>query len=317
MAYDTTGGTAFLAAAAVSLAPTRLDKAANLEAIGGMVARVMQEHPTTDVIVFHELCTSWLTDPETPADYFSAVAETVPGPSTEYVAALAAAHGVAIVFGLAERAGALYYNAQVCVQPDGSLVTYRKRGLNAGDIANGCSPGDGPVSAMIVGVPVTFAICSDYQSEAVIRDLSLADAPVVLMSLVTATVLNPMSITLPAPYPSGWPTPMAAARSRASTFRVRSSLPTRRAQSMTARPVQGRMPGSGSEYINEAASAGFYWRDLAGRCHLCPACGGGDPAGDGYPSLPRLRRSSPQRRTVPGTWPGTRWLYCRSSPLIL
>lgn len=40
-------------------------------------------------------------------------------------------------------------------------------------------------------MPVTFAICSDYQDEAVIRDLSVSEAVVVLASLVTSTVLNP------------------------------------------------------------------------------------------------------------------------------
>jgi predicted amidohydrolase len=189
--YDLSGATAFLSVAAVSLQPDRNDKAANLAALRSMVERVLAERPTTDVIVFNELCTSWLTDPGNPSAYFASMAEPVPGPSTAFVSALAALHSVTIVFGMAEAAGAKFYNSQVCTKPDGSLVTYRKRGLNSGDIANGCVPGDGVVTTTIKGIEVTFAICSDYQSEAVISDISRSTVPVVLMSLVTATVLNP------------------------------------------------------------------------------------------------------------------------------
>ena len=119
------------------------------------------------------------------------MAESVPGPTTDSVSALATLHNVTIVFGMAESAGGKFHNSQVCAKPDGSLVTYRKRGLNAADIANGCLPGDGVVTTTIKGIEVTFAICSDYQSEAVISDISRSSASVVLMSLVTATVLNP------------------------------------------------------------------------------------------------------------------------------
>jgi 5-aminopentanamidase len=187
---DAGGCTAFLRAAAVSFQSDKTDKAANLRAMADLTARVMADHPDTDVIVFHELCLGWLTDSADPAAYFRSVAETIPGPSTASVADLAASHGVAIVFGMAEMVGEAYYNSQALVRPDGTIVRYRKRGLNDADRANGCSAGTGSVTAAINGVTVTFAICSDYQDEAVIRDLSTGEAPVVLASLVTATRLN-------------------------------------------------------------------------------------------------------------------------------
>jgi hypothetical protein len=43
--YDTSGCTAFLNAAAVSLQSSKNDKAANLTSIASMVARVMADHP--------------------------------------------------------------------------------------------------------------------------------------------------------------------------------------------------------------------------------------------------------------------------------
>ncbi len=118
------------------------------------------------------------------------MAETIPGPSTDQVKDIALRLGVAIVFGLAEVDGSRYYNSQALLKADGSLVRYRKRGLNIGDIQNGSSPGEGVVTADINGIGVTFAICSDYQDEVVIRDLSVTASPVILASLVTATVLN-------------------------------------------------------------------------------------------------------------------------------
>jgi len=189
--YDTSGCDSYLRVAAVSMRSEKSDKAKNLDSIKTAVERIKGlEHPDTDVIVFHELCTSWLTDSGDPAAYFASAAETVPGPSTDFVSALAALHDVTIVFGMAEKDGSNYYNSQVCAKPDGQLVTYRKRGLNEGDIANGCSPGESVVVTDIRGIAVTFAICSDYQSETVIRDISRSKASVVLMSLVTTTILN-------------------------------------------------------------------------------------------------------------------------------
>lgn len=191
LGYDSADLTRRLRVAAVSMASSRDDKAANLASLERLVDTVLAEHADTDVVVFPELCTSWLYVEENPEPYYRSVAETIPGPSTETVRALAMDRDVAIVFGLAEVDGDRYYNSQAMLLSDGTLVRYRKRGLNSGDIANGCTPGEGPVTASIRGVEVTFAICSDYQDEATIRDLSLSDAGVVLASLVTSTVLNP------------------------------------------------------------------------------------------------------------------------------
>jgi predicted amidohydrolase len=189
--YDTSGSTRFLEAAAVCMETQRDDKEANLVAIESTVDAIVADHPETDVIVFPELCTSWLYVEADPTGYFRSVAEPIPGPSTDRVRDSAMQHQVAVVFGLAEPDGDHYHSAQALIRSDGSLVSYRKRGLNEGDLRGGCSPGEGVAESEIQGVGVTFAICSDCQDEAVIRDLSVCASPVVLASLVTATVLNP------------------------------------------------------------------------------------------------------------------------------
>ena len=189
--YDTSGFSRFLEAAAVCMESLKDDKQANLATIESSVETIMNDHPDTDVIVFPELCTGWLWFEDDPSGYYRSVAETIPGPSTDRVKDIALRLEVAIVFGLAEVDGGRYYNSQALLKADGSLVRYRKRGLNNGDIQNGSSQGEGVVTADINGIGVTFAICSDYQDEVVIGDLSVTASPVVLASLVTATVLNP------------------------------------------------------------------------------------------------------------------------------
>jgi (R)-amidase len=190
LGYETSRLPAAIQGAAVCMESSRNDKTANLARVESMVATIVADRPETDVIVFPELCTSWLYAEEDPAGYYRAMAEPIPGPTTEAVKTMATRYGVAVVVGMAEVDADRYYSSQALLQPDGTLVRYRKRGLNERDIANGCTPGEGPVTAKIHGILVTFAICSDYQDPSAIRDLSLSEAPVVLASLATATVLN-------------------------------------------------------------------------------------------------------------------------------
>lgn len=67
-------------------------------------------------------------------DYHDALAETVPGPSTERVAALARELDLYVVFGLAERDAErpeVLYNAAAVVGPEGIQGTYRKLHLGS------------------------------------------------------------------------------------------------------------------------------------------------------------------------------------------
>jgi predicted amidohydrolase len=56
----------------------------------------------------------------------ASLAEPAPGPTTEWMTALAARHGAVIVGGLAEREGDRIYNAAAVVTPRGHAGTYRK-----------------------------------------------------------------------------------------------------------------------------------------------------------------------------------------------
>ena len=68
------------------------------------------------------------------ATYHHGLAETVPGPSTEHVAALARELDIYVVFGLAERDAddpECLYNAAAVVGPEGIQGTYRKLHLGS------------------------------------------------------------------------------------------------------------------------------------------------------------------------------------------
>lgn len=71
------------------------------------------------------------------------LAESIPGPSTEYFGALAKRHGLYIVAGLLERDKHLVYNVAVLLDPDGKLAgKYRKVSLPRGEIEGGIAPGN-------------------------------------------------------------------------------------------------------------------------------------------------------------------------------
>jgi len=101
-------------------------------------------------------------------DYHSGLAETVPGPSTERVAELAAELDVYAIFGMAERDpddASVLYNAAAVVGPEGILGTYRKLHLGSLPwVTEGVTfrPGRAlPVFETRYG-PVGVSICYDF-----------------------------------------------------------------------------------------------------------------------------------------------------------
>jgi predicted amidohydrolase len=114
-------------------------------------------------------------------------AETVPGPATEQIAALARELDLYVVFGMAERDGAepnVLYNAAAVVGPEGILGTYRKVHLGTLPwVTEGITyrPGDSlPVFPTRFG-PVGVLICYDFWfNPELSRILALKGARVIL-----------------------------------------------------------------------------------------------------------------------------------------
>lgn len=107
--------------------------------------------------------TSWTTEAGQPWSVAN-VAEPVPGPATATFANLAKELKLYICLGLIESAGNTFFNAQVLLAPDGSLVAHhRKKALWPPGDGAWCSEGDLPVQ--VVDTPygrVGLMICYDF-----------------------------------------------------------------------------------------------------------------------------------------------------------
>jgi predicted amidohydrolase len=103
-----------------------------------------------------------------PCGYHLEIAETVPGPASTRIAALAAAHDMYVIFGLHERDAddpGVLYNAAAVVGPDGIQGTYRKVHLGSPPwVTEGitCRPGQAlPLWSTRWG-PIGVLICYDF-----------------------------------------------------------------------------------------------------------------------------------------------------------
>jgi predicted amidohydrolase len=116
-----------------NFAPVPGDKAATLDKIVATVQEAGAQG--VELLVFPEealigaeACPACL-EVGGPCETHLSLAETVPGPSSETVARVAAEHGMYVVFGMAERdrdRPERIYNAAAIVGPDGVMGTYRK-----------------------------------------------------------------------------------------------------------------------------------------------------------------------------------------------
>lgn len=105
----------------------------------GRIAREVAAHAACDLIVFPELAVS---GPVTGRAAAEQIAETIPGPGTERLRELAAAHDTCLVAGTIERdATGRLFNTAVLVGAEGVIGRYRKLHLTAEDGA-WATPGD-------------------------------------------------------------------------------------------------------------------------------------------------------------------------------
>jgi predicted amidohydrolase len=131
------------------------------------------------LIVLPEL----LTCKGVPKDYVD-LAETIPGPSTEFFGKIAKKHDLYLVAGLVERDGPLIYNVAVLVGPLGEVVgKYRKVTLPREEIAKGIAPGNEyPVFQTRFGT-VGMMVCYDVFFPEVARNLAMKGAEVIALPI--------------------------------------------------------------------------------------------------------------------------------------
>jgi len=111
---------------------------------------------------------------------YAEIAESIPGPSTDYFGTLAKQHDLYIVAGLIERDEHLIYNVAVLIGPDGKVAgKYRKVTLPRSEIDVGVTPGrEYPVFETGFG-KVGMMVCYDGFFPEVARELSNRGAEVI------------------------------------------------------------------------------------------------------------------------------------------
>jgi predicted amidohydrolase len=165
--------------AAVSFRPSRtgsgLDSVQRAKHYGERVAAARRP----DVMVFGEL----LNVIGAPGSY-DAKAETVPGPSSGVMAALAREYRTYVAFGLLEREGGFLYNTAVLLDRTGAVAgKYRKVQLPLSEVSAGISPGnDVPVFETDFG-RVALLICQDTAFPEPAREAAIRGAELLLVPI--------------------------------------------------------------------------------------------------------------------------------------
>jgi predicted amidohydrolase len=141
-------------------------------AFGPMIGKAAQQK--ADIVVLPEVLTYGN------GSTFPGVAETIPGPSTDFFGQLARKYKLHIVPGLVERDRQLIYNVAVLIGPDGNIIgKYRKVCLTGSEIEDGVTPGhDYPVFDTRFG-KVGMMVCYDGFFPEVARELSIRGAEVI------------------------------------------------------------------------------------------------------------------------------------------
>lgn len=166
-----------LVVATVALTPAKASDA-TLEKIAQMMSEIVSANSGVDLIVFGEVITGWYRS-ETPS-YHHAIAEPIPGPTTQDMARLALTHNVYLSFGMVERSNGKVYNSQVFISRSGQILdVHRKMRLKSESF----DPGSTPISLVEVdGITFGDVICYDMRWRDTIDIARKGQADVILLS---------------------------------------------------------------------------------------------------------------------------------------
>lgn len=118
------------------------------------------------------------------------LAEPTDGPTAQATAAMAARHGLALLFGFPERAGERIHNSALFAERDGRALAYRKMHLYGPDEKRLFAPGDTrPPVLDIDGIGVAPMICYDVEFPEAVRGAVEAGAELIA---VPTALMAPM-----------------------------------------------------------------------------------------------------------------------------
>jgi len=183
--------------AAVQMAPVPFDIEATLVRMEQVVAQTSLTLPWVQLFCFPELILDALVSFVPRGDKPRVVPQSIPGPLTERLCALAAKHGKWLIPGSqSERAGDKVYNTACVISPGGELVA-RYRKLFPWRPLEVCDAGD---AFCVFDIPAVgrfgLCICYDMWFPEVARTLAWMGAEVILHPSLTATSDRSQEIVL-------------------------------------------------------------------------------------------------------------------------
>ncbi len=184
LGYDDSDAELWLNVATVALEVAD-DPEDNLLAMEATVGTILADDPEVELVLFGETTLGWYYVPDE-EDYQLTVAEPIPGEATDRVAALAAAEGVAIAFGMAELDGDTLYNSLVLVDERGEIVAVaRKQALIPWDVTSGYTPADETTIAQLGELSIGLAICNDASHQPMVEQFATEGVDVILHAWAT------------------------------------------------------------------------------------------------------------------------------------
>jgi 5-aminopentanamidase len=190
--HQSDGGGHYVHVAAIQMLPATGDPKANVERATRLAREAVDKHGARLII----LPETTLTGYASPSDKGMTLArcrelaESVPGPSVDHFARLAAELKVYIVWGLHERQGNRYYNAAVLLSPKGEILgTYRKVHINKYERNMGWTNGDHfqvwPCEIDGVSFNLGIMICFDREVPEAARCLAVLGADIIAIPQAT------------------------------------------------------------------------------------------------------------------------------------
>jgi predicted amidohydrolase len=169
-----------LPVATVAMTPD-LDPRVSRDRMRQIIEGTKQDHPDVRLILFGETILGWFYKKGETREYHESIAETAPGPSTDFIADLARAHDIYISFGFTEKADAKLYNTQVLISPQGEIIAKHRKFWIRNKIF---TSGERQLTTVSIdGIRVAILICADIRSLWLRRQLRRERVDVVLASL--------------------------------------------------------------------------------------------------------------------------------------
>lgn len=183
----------YLHVAAIQMLPAANQPAANVQRATKLVRQAVFEHGA-EVVVLPECTLTGYSQPGNDGPSLTdtrAIAEPVPGPSTEHFAKLAAELSIYIIWGLHEKQGDRYFNSAALLSPQGKILgTYRKVHINKYESKMGWTNGDQfrvwPCALGDKTFNLGIMICFDREVPEAARCLTVLGADLIVIPQATS-----------------------------------------------------------------------------------------------------------------------------------